>query len=131
MLTVAEADRLVGEHLGATPRAAHSRLVARVMRELALVLSTDSDLWEVVGLCHDLDFFVTGDDPRRHGVLASTWLGERIPPQARDAIASHDHRTGVEADTLLADALKIADAAAIIAAKLGPVALQAVEREDP
>jgi hypothetical protein len=29
-------------------------------------------------------------------------------PLAQSAIASHDHRTGVRSDTLLADALKIA-----------------------
>jgi hypothetical protein len=130
-LTVAEADRLVGEHLGATPRAAHSRLVARVMRQLAAAVSADGELFEVVGLCHDLDVFATRDDPRQHGILVATWLGERIPPQARDAIAAHDHRTGVQADTLLADALKIADVIAVIDARLGPEGLRAVDRNDP
>lgn len=131
MLTVAEADHLVGAHLGTTPRAAHSRHVARIMRRLAGLLAADGDLFEVVGLTHDLDVFATRDDPAQHGILVTTWLGERIPAQARDAIASHDHRTGVQADTPLADALKIADALAVIGERLGLDALRALDRDDP
>jgi predicted hydrolase (HD superfamily) len=49
MLSVLEADRLVSEHLGATSRAVHSRVVAQVMRLLAHGFAADADLWEVVG----------------------------------------------------------------------------------
>ncbi len=60
MLSVAEAALLVSRHLGDTPRAAHSRLVAYLMRHLAGTFAADADLWEIVGLCHDLDFFKFG-----------------------------------------------------------------------
>ena len=130
MLSIAEADGLVDRHLGTTSRAVHTRFVANIMRQLAEVLSADAELWEIVGLCHDLDYFETRDNPSAHGVLATTWLGERIPAEARTAIASHDHRTGIQADTLLADALKIADAIAIIDARLGRQALRDLDRSD-
>src|SRR5437762_8774540 len=55
--TLFRSDLLVRRHLGDTPRAAHSRFVAHVMRQLATQFSADSALWEGVGLCHALDFF--------------------------------------------------------------------------
>ena len=131
MLNGAEADLLVTEHLGDTPRAAHSRFVAHLMRRLAETLGADPDLWEVVGLCHDLDFFETSGDPSQHGVLVLQWLGDRIPAEAQGAIAAHDHRTGITADFLLADMLKLADAVAVIDARLGRPLLCGLDRGDP
>jgi hypothetical protein len=127
----AEADLLVRRHLGDTPRAAHSRFVAHVMRQLAAEFSADSELWEVVGLCHDLDFFETREAPARHGLVTAQWLGDRLPQDATQAIEAHDHRTGVEATTLLADMLKLADVIAVIDARLGRRALAEVGPGDP
>src|SRR5262249_17277001 len=131
MLTAPEADLLVSEHLGTTPRAAHARFVAYVMRQLAQTFAVDAGLWETVGLCHDLDFFKTRDNRSQHGLLTIQWLGDRIPVEAQTAIASHDHRTGVRSDTLLADMLKIADVIAVIDAELGRRMLCDVDRNDP
>ena len=86
---------------------------------------------EIVGLCHDLDFFETCDNWTQHCLLTVRWLSDRIPADAQSAIASHDHRTGVQSDTLLADALKIADVIAVIYAKLGRRALWDVDLNDP
>ena len=59
------------------------------------------------------------------------WLGESIPADARQAIAAHDHRTGIAADTLLADSLKAADAIAIIDERLGRPHFLGADRADP
>lgn len=131
MLSIAEADELVVRHLGDAPRANHSRVVAHVMRKLAEALSQPAELWEVVGLCHDLDFFEVQGDWSRHGPMAVEWLGDRIPPEAQQAIAAHDHRTGIAADTLLADSLKAADAITVIDEKLGRPALRAIDAANP
>ncbi|AZO76970.1 MULTISPECIES: HD domain-containing protein [unclassified Bosea (in: a-proteobacteria)] len=131
MLSIAEANALVAQHLGDAPRANHSRVVAHVMRRLAEALSQPAALWEVVGLCHDLDFFEVHGDWSRHGPLAVEWLGDRIPPEAQHAIAAHDHRTGIEADSLLADSLKAADAITVIDEKLGRQALRAIDTASP
>ena len=127
MLSAADADVLVSQYLATTSRAAHTRFVAYLMRQLARTFAADADLWEVVGLCHDLDFFQTCDNWSQHGLLTVRWLGDRLPADAQLAIASHDHRTGVQADTLLADALKIADVLAVINAKLGRNVLSEVK----
>ena len=130
-LSLSEADLLVSQHLGDTPRAAHSRFVAHLMRQLAETFTADGDLWEVVGLCHDLDFFHTSGDWSQHGLVTIRWLGDRIPIDAKSAIAAHDHRTGIQANTLLADMLKLADVIAVIDAKLGRQLLCDVDRSDP
>jgi hypothetical protein len=131
MLSAAEAELLVERHLGGTPRAAHSRLVAYLMCGLAGTFSADVDLWEIVGLCHDLDFLQTAADPSRHGLLTVEWLVDSIPIDAQAAIAAHDHRTGVQADTLLADMLKLADAIAIIDQRVGRRKFCSLDPADP
>ncbi|MGE0240956.1 MAG: HD domain-containing protein [Parvibaculaceae bacterium] len=131
ILSAVEADLLIVKYLGDTPRAAHSRFVALIMRKLAKNFSAPADLWEVVGLCHDLDFFHVSGDWSQHGLMTVKWLADRIPVEAQDAIAAHDHRTGIEADTLLADMLKTADAIAIIDEKLGRAAFRGAELATP
>lgn len=131
MLSIAEADELVVRHLGDAPRANHSRVVAHVMRKLAEALAEPTELWEIVGLCHDLDFFAIQGDWSRHGPMAVEWLGDRIPPEAQQAIAAHDHRTGIVADSLLADSLKVADALTVIDEKLGRSGLRAIDTASP
>ena len=101
------------------------------MRRLAEFCGADADLWEVVGLCHDLDYFKTSTDLTRHGLLTLTWLGDRLPAEARAAIASHDHRTGVLAVTPVADMLKLADAIAVMDARLGRSQLCALDPANP
>jgi hypothetical protein len=101
------------------------------MRRFAVLLGGDADLWEIVGLCHDLDFLVTSGDWSRHGLLTVEWLGDRIPADAQAAIASHDHRIGVQSDTLLADMLKLADALAVIDQRAGRGVLADLDHRDP
>jgi len=101
------------------------------MRQLAADFSADAELWETVGLCHDLDFFETRNDPSQHGLLTARWLGDSIPHEARRAIEAHDHRTGVVETTLLADMLKLADVVAIIRAAVGGHALSQLAPGEP
>ena len=131
MLSVADAELLVQQHLGTTPRADHSRFVAHIMRELAPRFSASADLWEVVGLCHDLDYFHTHGNWSQHGLTTVAWLGDKIPAEAQDAIAAHDHRTGLQADTVLADMLKAADALAVVDEKIGRASLCETDRAAP
>src|SRR5258707_235124 len=110
MLRRSEALDLVRRHLGETARATHTHVVACLMRALAAEFTGDAELGEIVALCHGLDYFATADDRAQHGLLTVKWLGDRLPPAAQQAIAAHDHRTGIQADTVLADMLKVADA---------------------
>jgi len=113
MLSPTEANNLILFHLGDGLRARHSVFVGCVMDHLAKLLGEDHVLWEVTGLCHDLDFEVTAEDRSRHGLLAAEWLRDELPDVALVAIQSHDHRTGILSETKLALALKLADAIAV------------------
>jgi hypothetical protein len=132
MLTPAEAGDLIDRHLGDGFRAEHSRLVAAIMRELAVAIGADAGLWSLTGLCHDLDYDATQADPSRHGLVTVGWLAGRLPEEALLAIHAHDHRSGVRADGPLAHALKLADALALYAAWAGSTRLlDALRAGDP
>ena len=119
MLSIGDAHRLIDTHLGPTARAAHSILVGKLMRRLADVVGADPTLWDITGLCHDLDFAAVAGDWPRHGLLAADWLRDDLPGEALDAIRAHDHRTGVVSATGIAHALKLADALAVAHDQLG------------
>ena len=53
------------------------------MRQLALGQGTDAELWQLVGLVHDLDYFAVEGDWSRHGLLTREWLAGRLPDDAR------------------------------------------------
>jgi len=130
MLSPQDARALVHQHLGTTARALHSQVVAYLMHQLALVYAADPQLWQIVGLCHDLDYFATEHDGRQHGLLTIGWLRRDLPEEALEAIAAHDYRTGATADTLLADMLKVADVVTVLDQRLGRAALLQVLHGD-
>ncbi|MCD7059397.1 HD domain-containing protein [Pelagibacterium xiamenense] len=119
MITLEQAHERVERYLGKSGRARHSIFVGYLMRRLAERLGGDTNLWESVGLCHDLDYFETADARHLHGVIAASWLDDDLPSDALTAIKAHDHRTGIHADTLLSDALKLADALAVADVAIG------------
>ena len=122
MLTIAEAHRLIADHLGASARATHSVDVGHLMRQLADACGGDPLVWELTGLCHDLDYETTKHDWPRHGLVTADWLHRQLPENALLAIRAHDHRTGVVCDQPICRALKLADALALAADGLGPEA---------
>lgn len=114
MMTRDEAYFEIKQRLGTTPRAVHSRFVGFAMRRVAESLGEDSVVWELTGLCHDLDFDVTDGDRSQHGLVAAEWLTGRLPEAALQAIRAHDHRTGVACNTALCVALRMTDALAVL-----------------
>ena len=56
MLSIIDAELLVKTPLGRDGASGSLAVVAHIMRELAPQFSASADLWEVVGLCHDLDY---------------------------------------------------------------------------
>lgn len=113
MIDANDAIDLIARHLSDSQRARQSAFVGFLMMRFAETLGEDSALWEVTGLCHDLDFEATAADRSRHGMLTAEWLRDDLPEVALVAIQAHDHRTGIRAETKLADALKLADAVAV------------------
>jgi hypothetical protein len=131
-LRLLEAEASVIAKLGATPRAEHSRFVGALMRRLAeLHQDGDPELWEIVGLLHDLDYFVIEGDWSMHGRITVAWLEGRLPSQALWAIGAHDPRSGVVCDLPIADALKLSDALAILDQRVGRQALLKALKSGP
>ena len=52
----------------------HLISVGGVMRPLARHFGEDETRWEVAGIFHDLEFYVTADDFDRHNHLTLEWL---------------------------------------------------------
>jgi len=78
-----------------------------VLRELAVRLGRDPEIWGQAGLLHDLDVEVTQADPYTHGPEGARWLADLgLDPEMVDAIAMHNEvATGKERSTEFQHAL--------------------------
>ena len=119
MLDETEARRLVERELGGTRVAPHSFFVGDLLAVLAQRLDEPVSLWRISGYCHDLDYFAVGDDWSQHGLITAKTLAGRLPGDALEAIAAHDHRTGRKPASRMAHMLRLADAVAIVDESLG------------
>jgi len=116
-----EALELVRKYVASERIILHMVAVSAIMRALARHLGEDEEMWELVGLLHDIDYERTRDDPARHGLEAEEILRGRVPEEVVRAIKSHNfENTGVEPVSPMEKALIAADAASglIIASAL-------------
>lgn len=81
------------------------------MRELALKLSQDVEMWGVAGLLHDLDFEYTREDPAAHGLKTVELLSPYgLPKEVTDAILRHNAEAlDLERETVMDYALTCAE----------------------
>ena len=111
MLGREDALKLLRENVRNEKMILHMIAVGAIMRELARYLGEDEDLWELVGLLHDIDYERTKDDPSRHGLVAEEILGSLVSDDVLRAIKSHNYEnTGVEPRTRMEKALIASDA---------------------
>lgn len=88
----------------------HMIAVSAIMRSLARHLNEDEELWEAVGLLHDIDYEKVNDDWGKHGLVSAEIVQDLLPESALHAIKAHNPRTGVEIESRLDTALISADA---------------------
>ncbi|TAJ44649.1 HDIG domain-containing metalloprotein [Methanofollis fontis] len=70
----------------------HCIATAAVMRALADRLDEDADLWETIGILHDIDYEVVDGDMERHGPEGAAILGrEGIDEKICSAVERHNH----------------------------------------
>lgn len=106
-----EALRKVKEYVLNNKIILHMIAVAAIMRTLARYLNKDEELWELTGLLHDIDYELTKDDPRRHGLEAEKVLRGTVEPEVIRAIKAHNfENTDVVPESDLEKALIAADA---------------------
>jgi len=105
-----EALRRVRHHVGNANLVKHMVAVSAIMRGLAERLGEDPDLWEAVGMLHDIDYEEVGDDWDRHGLVSAEMVADSLPDEALHAIRAHNPRTGAETRSRMDVALISADA---------------------
>ncbi len=81
------------------------------MRELAVRLRQDSELWGNIGLLHDLDFEDTRERPEAHGQKTAELLAPYgLPEEAVNAVLRHNAEAlGLKRETTLDYALTCAE----------------------
>ena len=109
MITREEALRRVRERVGNVNLVKHMVAVSAVMHGLAERLGEDPDLWEAVGLLHDIDYEEVGSDWDRHGLVSAEMVADVLPEDGLHAIRAHNPRTGAEARSSMDVALIAAD----------------------
>jgi putative nucleotidyltransferase with HDIG domain len=110
-LTKQQALILIQEHIGTKNLRKHMYAVGAIMRHLAEHLDENQDVWELVGLLHDIDFEETKDDPTTHALRSAEILQNYLSEDALHAIRAHNYEhSGIAPTTKLDYALLAADA---------------------
>ncbi|QYZ78362.1 HDIG domain-containing protein [Methanofollis formosanus] len=83
---------LLGRHVTSESLTRHCIATAAVMRGLAEALDEDTDLWETIGILHDIDFEAVGEDMTRHGIEGARILrDEGLPEEVCRGVERHNH----------------------------------------
>lgn len=70
----------------------HCIATAAIMRGLAERLGEDADLWETIGMLHDIDYELVDGDMTRHGVAGAALLrDEGADEEVCVAVERHNH----------------------------------------
>ena len=110
MITRAESIELVKENVKNKNLVNHMLGVGAIMKGLAEHFSEDAQLWEVVGILHDVDYETFGEDFANHGAKSAEMVKDILPDEAIKAIRSHNPLTGYNAESRFDIALLAADA---------------------
>jgi putative nucleotidyltransferase with HDIG domain len=109
MITREESITKVKEHVKQENLVNHMIAVGAIMKGVAERLDQDLDLWENVGILHDIDYEDVGEDWDRHGLVSADMVSDVLPKESLKAIQAHNPRTGVLAETPMEVALLAAD----------------------
>ena len=86
-----EAFRLLKRYLKKDENIRYALAVEAVMREFALKLNRDPDLWGLTGLLHNVDFEYTAGEPEKKGILSSQLVEGLLPEKGVNAIKANNY----------------------------------------
>ena len=109
MVTREEAIVLIEKYVRNPNLRKHMIAVSAIMRGIAKHLEEDVDLWEAVGLLHDIDYEMISDNFDEHGLISAKLLLNILPETALHAIKAHNCRTGIPEKNKMDTALIASD----------------------
>ncbi|HJJ54670.1 MAG TPA: HDIG domain-containing protein [Methanocorpusculum sp.] len=87
-----EAVSLLKEHVTSTSLLHHCLSTAAVMKGLAKELGEDADLWECIGILHDIDYEEINEDMNIHGIRGAEILkAAGVPETIYEPVRKHNH----------------------------------------
>lgn len=110
MITRGEALEFVKKHVRNRNLVSHMIAVSAIMKRMAERFGEDAQLWEAVGILHDIDYEETSDDFSKHGLVSAEMVADLLPEEGLKAIRSHNELTGVKAESRMEVSLFAADA---------------------
>jgi putative nucleotidyltransferase with HDIG domain len=110
MITREECIELVKQNVKNRNLVNHMIAVGAIMRGIAERFGEDPDLWEAVGILHDVDYETFGDDFSKHGAISADMVQNILPEDAVNAVRRHNPLTGHEPETKFDISLLAADA---------------------
>jgi putative nucleotidyltransferase with HDIG domain len=110
MITREESLKMVKEHVKNKNLVNHMIAVGAIMKGLANKFGEDQELWEAVGLLHDVDYETFGEDFSKHGATSAEMVKHLLREEGVNAILSHNELTGNKAETRFEISLIAADA---------------------
>jgi len=110
MITREECIDLVKQNVKNRNLVNHMIAVGAIMRGIAERFGEDPDLWEAVGILHDVDYETFGDDFSKHGAISADMVQDLLPEDAVNAVRRHNPLTGHEPETRFDISLLAADA---------------------
>jgi putative nucleotidyltransferase with HDIG domain len=110
MISRDESISLVKEHVKNENLVNHMIAVGAIMKGLAEHFGEDPELWEAVGILHDIDYETFGEDFSKHGAISAEMVKDLLPEEAVNAIKRHNELTGNKPETRFDIALLAADA---------------------
>ncbi len=69
----------------------HCIAVSAVMRGIARELGEDEELWARIGLLHDIDYEIVGEDMERHGEAGAEILEKEGYGEIAEVVRRHNH----------------------------------------
>ncbi len=115
----------------------HCIAVSAVMRGIARELGEDEELWARIGLLHDIDYELVGEDMERHGEVGAEILEKEGYGEIAETVRRHNHmrygnyREPVEIALQAADSVSglIIACALVKGGKIGEVTPKTVKKK--
>ncbi|UCH57248.1 MAG: HDIG domain-containing protein [Candidatus Bathyarchaeota archaeon] len=110
MITREESLKLAKQHVKNKNLVNHMIAVSAIMGRMAEHFGEDPQLWEAVGMLHDVDYEQTSDNFSKHGLISAEMVADLLPEEGLRAIRAHNEMTGMRAESRMEVSLFAADA---------------------